>query len=349
MQGDGTIVARIASQDKVMGGAGDGLMIRNTLDPASAVAAINLLPQGELDFLYRSIANNNVITKSVWTLKAPLWVKLQRVGNVFTASYSTDGISWTVVGTPQTLFMNNEVFLGMHGFSYINTNVHNATIDNLSMSGILACMHNTPSLSMTPSTQTTSGVTPVNYQVAITNNDTMGCGASTYTLAASTNNASLQPLLSKSSLSLTPGQTSGVSVSATPLSGLTAGTYTLTVKGGAGITGTASAALVYQVNTGFKVSASTDALIYKRSSTTVNAKLISNTTFNSTPATNVPLTIIIYKPDGTQSQSSTNSGTGTATILFPITATTLTGTYTFKTVATYQNTNYSANTTFVVQ
>jgi len=44
---------------------------------------------------------------------APYWLKLTRVGNVFTGYISPNGTTWTQVGTPQTFTMSSSAFIGI--------------------------------------------------------------------------------------------------------------------------------------------------------------------------------------------------------------------------------------------
>ena len=43
----------------------------------------------------------------------PVWVKLTRVGNDFSAYYSTNGVDWTQVGSTQTIVMSDTLRAGL--------------------------------------------------------------------------------------------------------------------------------------------------------------------------------------------------------------------------------------------
>jgi hypothetical protein len=51
---------------------------------------------------------------------APYWVRLDRVGNVFTAFSSPDGAAWTQLGDPQTIVMTETVLMGVFYTSHVN-------------------------------------------------------------------------------------------------------------------------------------------------------------------------------------------------------------------------------------
>ena len=58
---------------------------------------------------------------------APLWVRIQRAGNVFRGYRSSDGVTWTQVGT-DTFTMNTAVFVGLALTSHNNSALGTATL-----------------------------------------------------------------------------------------------------------------------------------------------------------------------------------------------------------------------------
>jgi len=61
---------------------------------------------------------------------APRWVKLQRSGNLFTASESGDGIIWTVVAT-DTIPMAANVYVGLAVTSHASGAAATCTFDHV--------------------------------------------------------------------------------------------------------------------------------------------------------------------------------------------------------------------------
>ena len=102
--GDGTIVARVASIQNSDPWAKSGVMIRETLATASTHASLFLTPANGLAF-QRRLSTGAASTSTTGAAVAPAyWVRLTRSGNVFTASASPDGATWTVVGV-DTVFL----------------------------------------------------------------------------------------------------------------------------------------------------------------------------------------------------------------------------------------------------
>ena len=126
LNGDGAISAKVLNVDNTNNFAKGGVMIRETLDPASSYAFMFPTPSGRRAFQNRPGAAANAISahSAEGEVSYPLWVKVERTGNVFTAYYSTDGNNWIVqpdtenTGTdmspnPQTIFMTGSVSIGL--------------------------------------------------------------------------------------------------------------------------------------------------------------------------------------------------------------------------------------------
>jgi len=94
---DGAIVARVASVQNVSSWTKAGVMIRQSLSPASAHASIFVTPAKGIAFQRRAAAGG--VTASTAIAGAPpAYVKLTRAGSIVTASISADGVAWKVVG-----------------------------------------------------------------------------------------------------------------------------------------------------------------------------------------------------------------------------------------------------------
>jgi regulation of enolase protein 1 (concanavalin A-like superfamily)/fibronectin type 3 domain-containing protein len=91
-----------------------GIMARASLDAnaANAYMRLNPIASNGPRFSYRTTAGGSTSTQGSATGTAPMWVRLQRVGNTFNAFYSSDGSTWTSCGT-QTIAMNSSIFLGL--------------------------------------------------------------------------------------------------------------------------------------------------------------------------------------------------------------------------------------------
>ena len=60
------------------------------------------------------------------------WVRLTRVGNVFTGYYSTDGVNWTMVSSV-TVNMSQTIYVGMAVSSRSTTTTATAQFSNLTI------------------------------------------------------------------------------------------------------------------------------------------------------------------------------------------------------------------------
>ena len=127
LTGDGSISAKvIAVTDATSNWAKAGVMIRNTLDQDSTYAFMFPTPDGRRAFQNRPMTGVSAVSahSNTGVISFPFWVKLERKGKQFTASYSTDGKTWTIqpatenTGTdnspnPQTITMASGVYIGL--------------------------------------------------------------------------------------------------------------------------------------------------------------------------------------------------------------------------------------------
>jgi regulation of enolase protein 1 (concanavalin A-like superfamily) len=130
MTGDGVVVARVASVQNTNAWTKGGVMIRETLDPSSPHAVMLASSSKGLAFQRRT-ATGGVSTSTAGALvAAPQWVKLERVGNTFNAYASTDGVSWTLVGT-DAVPMAATVYVGLAVSSHTTSAAAQITFDNV--------------------------------------------------------------------------------------------------------------------------------------------------------------------------------------------------------------------------
>ncbi|MGH7976086.1 MAG: LamG-like jellyroll fold domain-containing protein, partial [Limisphaerales bacterium] len=130
--GNCIISARVVTEELAYPSAKAGVMIRNSLDPSDMEASVVATPDNGILFQSRSAYGIATSSTAITNLGAPCWVQLVRSGNTFTASYSTDGETWTTIGTPTTISMGINVFIGLAITSQSNGNVSSAMMDNVS-------------------------------------------------------------------------------------------------------------------------------------------------------------------------------------------------------------------------
>ncbi|GCE14771.1 glycoside hydrolase family 44 protein [Tengunoibacter tsumagoiensis] len=129
---NGTLIARITAVKNVQGYAGGGLMVRDGLSTGANLVYLAMFPNGSVQVKAGSATAKNI--GGVWGGNAnnsfPYWVKLDRTGDVITASISPDGQVWTQVA--QVPFSAAKSYIGLfvtaHGAPIMNT----STFDNVS-------------------------------------------------------------------------------------------------------------------------------------------------------------------------------------------------------------------------
>jgi hypothetical protein len=133
--GDGAIVAKVRSLVNTSIWAKAGVMIRGSLDPASAYAFMFPTPGGKRAFQNRTIIGGNAqsANSDFGAIALPLWVKVERKGGNFTGYYSQDGQNWIVQPDTENTASDrspNPVRITMMGDVYIGLAV---TSHNVSM------------------------------------------------------------------------------------------------------------------------------------------------------------------------------------------------------------------------
>lgn len=122
LNGDGAIVARIHSLTHTHDWAKAGVMIRESLTQESSFAGVFLTGdngvryQARLQPFVLAEDDGGVVTPEQSELVAPVWIKIERVGNEYNGYYATDeaGTNWIAMSwNPQTIGMAPSVFIGL--------------------------------------------------------------------------------------------------------------------------------------------------------------------------------------------------------------------------------------------
>ena len=125
LTGDGMIIARVLSQSGADTFAQTGVMIRNDSTAGSPEVAVLITPVSGVTFRYRLASGGSTAQSITSGITTPVWVRLGRSTNTFTAAYSSDGISWTQLGSPQIISMGSVAQAGLavtaHNNALINT------------------------------------------------------------------------------------------------------------------------------------------------------------------------------------------------------------------------------------
>ncbi len=134
LDGDGSITANVASLENTNDSARAGVMIREALTTGSRSAFVSGRAANPIQFLTRLITGGSTSTATDITDSAPVWLRLTRVGNVFTAFRSPDGTTWTQIGQ-STIAMSSTVFIGLAASATTTTELNTSTFDNVSLTG----------------------------------------------------------------------------------------------------------------------------------------------------------------------------------------------------------------------
>lgn len=135
LSGDGFVQVRLLGQTSTDPWAKAGLMIRDNLDADSAHAMFAGTTGNGLALQNRSTAGALSQHEGLGTYAYPVWLRLVRTGGSITAYRSTNGTSWTQVGTPVSPAMADPVHIGLAVTSHNNGALSTATFDSLQGSG----------------------------------------------------------------------------------------------------------------------------------------------------------------------------------------------------------------------
>jgi hypothetical protein len=131
--GNVTAIVEVTSLTNTNALAKAGLMIRNGTAANAAFADIVVTPGGTLLFQWRTTAGGTASQTTLTGHTAPQWVKLVRSGNSFSAYYSSNGTTWTQLGSTQTIVMASAVNTGLVVTSLNTTTKATGTFANLSI------------------------------------------------------------------------------------------------------------------------------------------------------------------------------------------------------------------------
>jgi len=118
--GDLTMSVRVEAQEGTGPNAKAGLMVRQSLEPGSLFYFVQATPSDGAGPRWRSTLNGNAtpVLPISDKVELPVWLKLVKTGNTFTAFTSADGVTWeqnfrtTTHKNPRTLNLTDPVLVG---------------------------------------------------------------------------------------------------------------------------------------------------------------------------------------------------------------------------------------------
>jgi len=111
-----------------------GVMIRESLEPGSSHAMMNIQPINEVQFLRRLEMGFESETDGQGEISTPVWVRLTRSGNTLTGDYSVDGATWETLGSA-TIPMVLDVYIGLIVCSHDSNATCTAEFSDVTMTG----------------------------------------------------------------------------------------------------------------------------------------------------------------------------------------------------------------------
>jgi phosphatidylserine/phosphatidylglycerophosphate/cardiolipin synthase-like enzyme/uncharacterized Zn-binding protein involved in type VI secretion len=134
LDGDGEIAARVTALEAPHHWAKAGVMIRESLAAGSRHAFMLVSHARGLAFQRRVSTGGLSSSTSGGSGTAPAWVRLVRTGDLFQAYRSSDGASWTLVGS-ETIAMGSSAFVGLALTSHDNARLATAGFDGIQVTG----------------------------------------------------------------------------------------------------------------------------------------------------------------------------------------------------------------------
>lgn len=180
---DGEITARVDSLSSTNAWTKAGVMIRETLGSSSSYAYTLVSAGNGVDFQYRASAGGSARVAGAFdrVTRAPYWVRLRRIGNVFTAYVSADGQAWRQQGSSVTITMAATVYVGLAVTSHRDGSLATAVFSNVSINTVGTTPPPTNSPPVITGTPPTGASVGVQYAFTPTATDPNG-NALTYSI-----------------------------------------------------------------------------------------------------------------------------------------------------------------------
>ncbi len=141
VSGDFSLVARVVSVQNTNEWAKAGVMVRETLaaDSKFAFALVRPDKQVQAQFRAQTATTGTDSGAQVGGTTATKWVKVERVGDQFRTYYSTDGNTFTQLGSATTISMAQTVYAGLAVTSHADGTRCTAQLDNVTLAATATC------------------------------------------------------------------------------------------------------------------------------------------------------------------------------------------------------------------
>jgi hypothetical protein len=158
LTGDGSVVADVLSQTDSSSNAKAGIMLRASTDPGAPNYAVLVSPGVGIKVQVRSAEDGTTSKIANPTGTAPVYLKVTRSGNTFSAYTSSDGATWTLIaGSTFTFNPGTALLAGLAATSHNAGVVGTAAFDDVQVSGSTSPPPPPPpAITLTPATQSAS-------------------------------------------------------------------------------------------------------------------------------------------------------------------------------------------------
>ena len=134
LPGDGSVIARVATQTDTSPGAKAGVMFRASSDPGAANYALVVSPAQGIKVQIRKTMGGNTAKLANPAGATPAYVKITRSGSTFTAYTSPDGVTWTLIpGSTATVNLGSALLAGLAVTSHSNGTLGTVTMDGVTV------------------------------------------------------------------------------------------------------------------------------------------------------------------------------------------------------------------------
>jgi hypothetical protein len=135
--GDAEIVARVTSLQQSHPLARAAIVFRASMDPAAPTVALAFQAAGNSTFQQRLKPGAHTVVREGGATQLPLYLKLTRRGNTFSALLSADGETWSSVGSQEVSFPST-AFVGLAVSANTEHAVTTAVFDNVAVTRTLS-------------------------------------------------------------------------------------------------------------------------------------------------------------------------------------------------------------------
>jgi hypothetical protein len=136
--GDAIAVAKVTSLTNTNASAKAGVMFRDGTAANAMFADVVVKPTGNIQFQWRPSTGATTSVTAGTPVSFPIWVKVVRTGNSFTGFDSTDGVTWTQIGSAVTIPIATTARAGLAVSAHDNTLLATGTFTNVAITDNLA-------------------------------------------------------------------------------------------------------------------------------------------------------------------------------------------------------------------